>query len=84
VATFERVTYRPEGAKRSRSVILRDPSGVMFAGSSATTGVEVGLDGSELAPAGVDERRHIIADALISKREPMTMNLHYARLEPRR
>lgn len=73
MSKYERIVYWPEGAKRARSVILRTPKTC----GSFTTGIEVDRTGDEVAPPGVDERRHIIANALITRRQPMAMDLHY-------
>ena len=44
-------------------------------------GIRVGPDGSEIAPAGVDELREVIALEAITKRTPLRLNLHYEVLE---
>lgn len=76
--TYERITYRPEDAPRARSVILRNPRVT----DRFTTGIEVTSEGDEIAPAGADERLHVIDNALITMRRPMAMDLTYAQLRP--
>lgn len=76
MATYERVTYTPEGADRARTVILRDPVEVPFATAGPVlTGREAARDGSPT------NRRHIIGTALIGRRVPLVLNRHYGELE---
>jgi hypothetical protein len=79
--TYERVTYKPEGAERSTTIILRDPVESSALGGTLS-GIEVNREAQEVAPRGVDERRHIISLELISKRTPLKQNLTYGLLEP--
>jgi hypothetical protein len=72
---YERVTYRPAGATRSQTVILRDVR--ELDAIPAITGIEVDRHGDDVAPRGVDERRHIIAMELISRRRELRWDLHY-------
>jgi hypothetical protein len=73
--SYERITYRPVGATRSRTVILRDVRELDAV--PAVTGIEVNRHGETVAPRGVDERRHIIAVELISRRRELHWDLHY-------
>lgn len=75
MTTYERVRFN------GRTVILRDPVELEAFGVRVLSGVHVDLEGSEVAPAGVDERRHIIELALITRRTPMRMSTRYATLE---
>lgn len=75
--TYERVTYRPEGATRSRRVFLRNPREVTMAGGVVLTGTEVDNQGDI---GETTERIHIIAKELIIERKPATMDLKYAML----
>lgn len=77
VRVYERI--RVEG-KRNR-IILRDPEEIEFMGAPALAGIEVNTEGEEVAPSGVDERRHIIEMSLVLERVPMAMNNHYGMLE---
>lgn len=67
-----------------RSVILRNPSEGVLGGVPTLTGIEVNAQDEEVTGRGakIDERRHIVALKLISKRTPMVMNKKYATLEP--
>jgi hypothetical protein len=71
------VTYRPEGAGRSRTIYLQDVSEI----GSMLTGVEVDKAGDEVSGKGFDERRHVISLELVSKRVPMVMDNIYGELE---
>lgn len=83
MTTFERVTYRPVG-ERARTIYLRDPQ---VSGSAESligeflTGIEVDREGTELAPKGVDERRHVISLPLVTRRVPVRVDLTYGTLE---
>jgi hypothetical protein len=81
--TWERVTYRPEGATRSKTIILRDPKVLGKVGGDFTilTGLEVNKEDEEVAPPGVDRREHIISFVLVRRRTPLRMNLKYGELE---
>lgn len=76
MSTYERVRVVPDGAStgpsRSRpfTVILRDP----VVSGPFLTGIEVDREGDEVAPKGVDERRHIIMVDLVTKRTPLVMD----------
>ena len=73
---YERITYRPEGAKRSRTVILRGVSETPYGPHTLISGAEVDRHGS-------DRRRlHVIDAALVRKRTALEMDLHYAELVP--
>ena len=78
---YERVTFRTEKG-RSRTVYLRQPvvaeSPIL---GSLLTGVEVDIEGDEVAPRGVDERRHIIGLDAVVRRVPMYMNNDFGLLE---
>lgn len=77
-ARYERVTYRPEGGK-ARTIYLESPTVV----GDLLTGIEVNREGDEIAPRGYDERRHLIALALVTRREAMVMDRIYGELVPR-
>lgn len=68
----ERVTFHTEGG-RSRTIYLEQvrEMGLLL------TGIEVDKTGDEVAPRGVDERRHIIALELVTKRTPVRMDNIY-------
>lgn len=74
--TFERVTYRPEGSTRSKTIFLQN----VTESGSFITGIEVGKDGDEVAGTGFDERQHIIEKSLVIKRTPMRMDNDYGLL----
>jgi hypothetical protein len=87
VSAYERVTYRPEGARRARSVLLENVN----AGRLVLTGRQVDRDGSPSEPSQAYLREHgavsgevlhVIDLTLVTKREPMTMDLHYGWLVP--
>jgi hypothetical protein len=68
---YERIRFN------GRTIILRDTTeSELF-----LTGVEVDRTGMEVAPHGIDERKHIIDLTVITKRTPLTMNNHYGELE---
>lgn len=75
---YELIRHRSGG-----SFILRDPREVVFLGSNVLTGIEVGREGDEIAPRGVDERRRVISIDLITRRTVLTWDLHYGRLVAR-
>ena len=72
---YERVTYRPEGASRSRTVFLQDTVESDFLSAKVLRGQEVYKDGA------LADRMHIIEMDLIRKRTSMRMNLHCGELE---
>ena len=74
--TYEKLTLTD-----GKTVILRDAAEIEFLGAACMTGVEVGSDGDEKAPIGIDERRHIIQRSLIRRSAAMRMNLKYGTLE---
>ena len=57
-------------------MILKDPATFV----DVITGVEVARDGDVISGSDFDERVHIIALALITKRVAMTMDFHYGTL----
>lgn len=79
--TFERITFKPEGATRSRTIYLRNPIEINVIGSLAVTGVEVDRGGSQAGNLKVTERRHVISTLLISDRTPVVLNVKYGELE---
>ncbi len=81
-STYLRVRYLDDNTRKT--VILMDPTDVLVAGFECLSGTEVGKDGNEIAPPGVDHRRRIIANMLIYKRTPLVMNNHYGELEPQK
>lgn len=88
MTTYERVRYKDfrvrwDGKKLrdTRTIILMNPVEVEFMGAPALSGVEVNREGEEVAPRGVDERRHIIGLDVITKRTQLVMNNHYGILE---
>lgn len=78
MTTYERVTYRPEGACRARTVILRDTT----EGDRLLSGVEVDRHGGKAGTLEVSERRHVIDLALVERRTPLTLDRHYGVLRP--
>ena len=81
---YARISYRPEGAKRRRTICLRNPTPTKLLGVACTTGIEVNRDGDEVTGRVggklADQKQHIIADELIVTRTEMVMDLHYAML----
>lgn len=75
--TYERVTFLRSGSARPRTVLLSNPQVV----DGTLRGIEVRVDGEEVAPVGADRRLRIIGTDLIIRRSPMVMNLHYGTLE---
>jgi hypothetical protein len=80
VTNYERVRYSPTPGALHRTIILRDAELAKIAGYSVLAGVEVDRAGNELAPRGVDERRHLIDLALIVRRTKLVTDNHYAEL----
>lgn len=74
--SYQRVTYKPESAARSRSVILKNP----VTAGWAIRGVEVDHDGVNIGDAAVSERIHLIDLSLVSRRTAMVMDNHYGML----
>lgn len=74
-SSYERITFTD--GDRSRTVTLRN----VATQGHLLSGTEVGKDGVPVSPAGADERIRIISTDLITRRQPMTMNLHYGELE---
>ena len=70
-----RVTYREEGAKRSRTMYLKNPVEVRFMGALALMGAEVDREQAPL------HRNHIVQLELVTKRTPVVMSKFYGRLE---
>jgi hypothetical protein len=64
-----------------KSVILRNMKEVSVLNAPCVAGVEVNREGDEVAPAGVDERLHIIQKSLITKSTPLEWNRKYGTLE---
>lgn len=75
MSAYERVTFCPEAGKR-KTVLLRRPT----VAGELLTGIEVNDQGDEVAPRGVDERRHVISLDLVCKRVPMEMDNHFGEL----
>lgn len=75
MTSYERI--RVDG----KTLILRDPKEITFLGVPALSGIEVDREGDEVAPRGVDMNQHVIQLALITRRTPLVMNLHYGTLE---
>jgi hypothetical protein len=74
--TYERVTTLDHEG-RARTFLLR----IVDDGKRFLSGIEVRLDGSEIAPPGHDQRLHVIDQAAVERRLPMRWNLHYGELE---
>jgi len=72
VTAYERVRVRPDDGRAPFTVTLRDPAVV----GGILTGIEVDREGTEVAPRGVDERRHIISVDLVTRRTPLVMDNH--------
>lgn len=78
MTTFERVRYRPEGA-RARTIYLSDPQvtgdpdGML---GQVLIGVEVDREADEVAPRGYDERRHVISLDLVLSRTVVVVDRH--------
>jgi len=79
MTTYCRVRYSDGSTKKT--VILENPSVVLVAGIRCVSGIEVNKFGDPVAPAGVDERRRIIATMLVTSSTPLVMNLTYGELE---
>lgn len=75
MTNYERITFRPEGG-RARSVILKNTR----ESDLILSGVEVSIDGDEVAGKGFDERVRIISKDLILKRVPLVMDKIYGEL----
>lgn len=75
---YERVTYRPEGSRRSRKVYLHQPAVV----GAFLTGIEVDREGDEVAGPGYDNRRHVLDLGLVVSRESFVMDRIYGELVP--
>jgi hypothetical protein len=65
-----------------KTLILRDPQESRLLGVTTLVGIEVDKFDVEVAPRGVDERQHIIEEAIITRRTPLKMNRTYGELEP--
>jgi hypothetical protein len=76
MSTFQRITYRPEGATRARNVILKN----VTTDHGYLRGIEVNKEGDEVTKPGVDERVHLIEQDLVTKRTPLRMDNHYGTL----
>jgi hypothetical protein len=75
--TYERVTYLPLDARRSRTIYLRNPYEVQLLGMPVLCGDEVNREADEVAPRGVDTRRHMIDCTLVRRRTPVRLDRHY-------
>lgn len=79
-AAYTKVRFQDTNGPRT--VILRDAR--VTSDPARVIGTEVNKNGEEVAPAGFDNRTHIIDHALVLWTRPMTWNLHYAQLEETR
>jgi hypothetical protein len=83
MSSYERVTYRPEGAKRARTVLLCGVGTSMLAGEPHLTGSECALDGDlRWINGGTTNRTHLITLSLVIHREPLRMDNTYGVLVP--
>ena len=73
---YERITYREEGAKRSKTTYLRNTSEGAFLGAPVVMGGIIDRQGEW------NGKNHVICTELITKRVPMRMNNFYGELEP--
>ena len=71
MAVYEQITYKPEGATRSKTIILQNPT----IDEKIISGEQVGKDGN------LKDTIHIISTDLVNKRRGMVMNNHYGALE---
>jgi hypothetical protein len=78
---YERVTYKPVGAKRATSIFLREPSEKIILGESHLVGSRATSDGSVWETKGCDERIYVIALDQILTRVPMRVSKRYGLLE---
>lgn len=76
MAEFERVRFK--SSQGVRTIYLRHPR----TRGPFLVGVEVDRQGDELAPRGVDERRHVIALSTVRRRTPMVLDRKYTELVP--
>lgn len=74
---YERVRFRDGG--RVRTVFLRDP----VANRLLLRGVEVNVEGDEVAGVPFDERVRVISTGLVLSRKVYVMSRRYAELVPR-
>lgn len=84
MATYEKVTYRPEG-QRARTVYLRDPKVTSTSAGPLLVGREVDRDGNAVldgAGSAAIERTHVIEESLVVKRVPVRMSLLYGCFVP--
>lgn len=72
MTTYERVRFD------GKTVILMNPKEIKFLGHPCLSGIEVDIEGREIAPRGVDERQRIIFFDLITRRTPLVMDKMYA------
>ncbi len=91
MTTYERVTFRT--GKGRRTVILQDVAEVTICGLPMLAGAQVDREGELVEPdadylrahgAVTGTRRFIVEIALITRRQPMAMNLTYGELCPAR
>ena len=73
---FAKVRYRPEGATRSRSILLQNHAVRDVLGAQHLTGGEVDRDGCTL------NRIHIITMSLVQSITPVVMNKYTGIFEP--
>ena len=73
---FAKVRYRPEGATRSRSILLKDHAVSEMLGAQHLTGGEVDRNGCTL------DHIHIITMSLVQSVTPVVMNKYTGRFEP--
>jgi hypothetical protein len=80
---YERITFRPEGATRSKTIFLREPKDRKVSGHPVVMGLQVDRFGNNSGDRDprVSECRHIISAALISARDPYRLSLHYGELQ---
>jgi hypothetical protein len=89
--TYERITYTDPDRGRNHTVILQAPAEVAIAGIPFLAGDEVDREGNLAEPDAAFLHRHgaetgsvrrVIEVALITRRQPMAMNLTYGELYP--
>lgn len=74
---YERITYKPEGAKRARSVILEGVS----ESDALLSGTEVDRHGEYVGTLEVSRRLHVIDKTLVKRRVPLRLSLKYGEME---
>ena len=77
--TIERITFRPEGARRAQTIFIENVRETVIMGVTVVVGAEVARDGeTKWFGKGDTQRTHMIDSGVIVTRTVVTMNRDWA------